>query len=86
MILFFTQYTNLQRAKDGLLELYKMAVKQDSALMEEVLCKAVLDSLSKDKRKAKPVIKHVINSLKGFISIEAQGYVSALVKDYKNQL
>ena len=80
MVTFFTQYTNLQRAKDGFSDLYKCAVKQDSTLVEQVLGQAVLDSLNKDKKKAKPVIKHAISSLQDILSPKLRNAIASLFR------
>lgn len=79
MVTFFTQYTNLQRAKDGFSDLYKCVVKQDSTLVEHVLCKAVLDSLSTNKKKAKPIIKFAISSLQDILSPKLKNGIASLL-------
>ncbi len=80
MVAFFTQYTNLQRAKDGFSDLYKCVVKQDPVLVEQVLRQAVLDSLSKDKKKAKPVIKYAISSLQDILSPKLRNEIVPLFR------
>ena len=80
MVTFFTQYTNLQRAKEGFSDLYKCVTKQDSALVEQVLHQAVLDSLRKDKKKAKPVIKYAISSLQDILSRQLKNSIASLLR------
>lgn len=80
MITFFTEHTNLQRAKEGFSLLYKCVAKQDSNLVEQVLYKAAFVSLEKNKKKAKPVIKYAISSLQDILSLKLRNSISSLLR------